>query len=133
MAAETINDLVRDFVALRDELDAERKRYKQFEADQKVLMEGIEVKLLEKSRELGVESFRTENGTAFKTEKEYVRVGNWEKILEYIRETGYFHMLEKRIGKLATLEVLQENPEIAPQDIGVEYVVEEVIQVRRGK
>ena len=133
MASETINDLVRDFVALRDELDAERKRYKEFEANQKLMMEGIEVKLLEKSRELGVESFRTESGTAFKTEKEFVRVGNWEVVIEYIKETGNFHMLEKRIGKLATLEILKENPEIAPQDIGVEYVVEEVIQVRRGK
>ena len=130
--AETIDELVAVFVSLRDELDAERKKFKQFEADQKVLMENIETKLLDKSRELGVESFRTKSGTAYKTEKTFVRVGNWDMCLGFIKETGNYHMLEKRIGKLATLEILKENPEIAPSEIGVEYVVEEVIQVRRS-
>lgn len=133
MPQETIDDLVGVFVSLRDELDAKRKEFKQFEADQKLLMENIECKLLEKSRELGVESFKTKSGTAFKTQKEFVRVGNWEKVLEYIKDTGNYQMLEKRIGKLATLEILKdEELDIAPQEIGVEYVIEDVIQVRRS-
>lgn len=134
MPEETVEELVSIFVSMRDELSAKRKEFKEFEANQKLAMEQIECKLLDLSRSLGVKSFATDYGTAFKTNKIFVRVGNWDKIIKFIVETENYQMLEKRIGKIATLEILEDlaKSNVAPEDIGVEYVSEEVIQVRRS-
>lgn len=133
--AEKVEDKVRDLVALRDELSAERKKFKEYEAQQKLMIEEIEVWLLEKAKEIGTEAFKTKYGTAFKTEKTFVRVGNWQAILNFIIRTGNWQMFEKRLAKLATIEVLEDieaTDQLAPEDIGVEYVSEYVMQVRRS-
>ena len=131
---ELVEDKVRDLVALRDELSAERKQFKEFEANQKMMIEEIEVWLLERAREVGTESFTTKYGTAFRTEKTFVRVGDWQTVLNYMIASGNYQMLEKRLAKLATIEVLDNiyaEEQMAPEDIGVEFVQEFVMQVRR--
>lgn len=131
---ETIDDLVGDYVGIRDALSDARKEFKAFEAKCKEDMEKLEVKLLELSRKLGVKSFKTDHGTAFRTEKDFARVAGpegWSRLCEYMQKTGDFGLVEKRVAKLHFKEVMNELG-IAPQDIGVEYVVEDVIQVRRS-
>jgi hypothetical protein len=131
---ETIDDLVGDYVGIRDALSDARKEFKAFEARCKEDMEKLEVKLLELSRKLGVKSFKTDHGTAFRTEKDFARVAGpegWSRLCEYMQKTGDFGLVEKRVAKLHFKEVMNELG-IAPQDIGVEYVVEDVIQVRRS-
>ncbi len=135
MPKKLIEDQVRDLVALRDELNEARKDFKTYEANQKLMIEQIEIELLERAKEVGTESFKTKFGTAFKTKKTFVRVGLWTDVLAYILRTGNYQMLEKRLAKNATLEVLEDiatSEGLAPGDIGVEYVEEEVMQVRRG-
>ena len=130
-----VEDQVKDLVALRDELSAERKRFKEYEANQKLMIEQIEVQLLERAREVGTESFKTKYGTAFKTTKTFVRVADWPVILAYIIKSENWQMFEKRLAKLATIEVLEDiesSEGLAPADIGVEFIEEEVMQVRRG-
>jgi transposase len=124
----TIDAVVGKYVALRDELDAARKTYNQFEKEQKGKMERLSMWLKEKSDELGVESFATKHGTAYKTTKDYVRVGDWAEVLDFIKETNNWQMLEKRIGKIATKEIMEESGSIPP---GVEYSQDIEFQVRR--
>jgi hypothetical protein len=131
---ETIDDLVGDYVGIRDALNDARKNFKAFEARCKEDMEKLEARLLEQSRKLGVKSFKTDHGTAFRTEKDFARVAGpegWARLTEYMRKTGDFGLVEKRVAKLHFKEIMSELG-IAPQDIGVEYVIEEVIQVRRS-
>jgi hypothetical protein len=65
--------------------------------------------------------------------KTYVRVGDWAVVLKFIQKTKNWQMLEKRIGKVATMEIMEDTGEIPP---GVEYVEEIDFQVnkpRKGK
>jgi len=131
---EKIDDLVGQYVAIRDRLSEVRKKWKIFEVNRKADMEKIEVKLLEKARKLGVQNFKTQHGTAMCVDKDFARVGGpegWERLTAYMVETGDFGLVEKRVAKLHFKEVM-ETKGIAPQDIGVEYVIEQTIQVRRS-
>lgn len=129
-----VGDLVGEYVAKRDRLSQIRKKWKEIEARMKAEMEVIEIQVLEVARTLGVNSFKTDHGTAFKVDKDFARVGGpegWEKLCRYMVENNDFGLVEKRIAKLHFKEVMNEMG-VAPADIGVEYVIEEVIQVRRS-
>lgn len=129
-----IKDLVQAYVGIRDALGDARKTFKAFESQSKADMEKVEIELLEMSRKLGVDSFKTEFGTAFKVDKDFARVAGpegWEKLCEYMAKNNDFGLVEKRVAKLHFKEVM-ETEGIAPQELGVEYVIEEAIQVRRS-
>lgn len=128
-----IDELVEAYVGIRDSLGDARKIFKAFELQCKEDMEKVEVQLLEVARELGVLNFKTSYGTAMVVDKDFARVGGidgWEKLTTYIQKTGDFGLLEKRVAKLHFKEVM--NSGITPQELGVEYVIEQVIQIRRA-
>lgn len=128
-----INTLVGTYVAKRDRLSVIRKNWKRIEATTKAEMAEIEIDILELSRTLGVNSFKTDHGTAFKVDKDFARVAGsegWALLCKYMVENNDFGLVEKRVAKLHFKEIMALGT--APQDIGVEYVIEEAIQVRRS-
>lgn len=125
-----IDQVVKKFVQLRDELDSKRKIFKEFEKHQKFKLDRLVMWLKQRADKDGVNSFATDYGTAYAKNKTYVRVGNWDIILEFIKKTGNWQMLEKRIGKIATIEIMEDIGEIPP---GVEYVEEVDFQVNKPR
>jgi hypothetical protein len=128
LRARTIDELIKMGVEIRDELKDEAQKFKKYEADAKGILLRIGMALKEKGDELGVDSFKTGQGTAYRNLKESYRVGDWNQVLPFIQQNNYWNMLEKRVGKLATKEIHQQTGAIPP---GVEYVVEEVFVIRR--
>lgn len=127
----TIDQLIERYIEIRDELDDERKKYNYFEASAKDMMARLSMAMKEFADKNGkLQSIAGIHGTAYRSLKESFRVGKWEDILEYIKTTGNFQMLEKRIAKLATQEIYRSTGELPP---GVEYVAEEEFLVRRPK
>lgn len=124
----TINDAINTYVATRDELAEERKAYNSYEARAKNYMDRIEMFIKEKADEIGVDSFKTQSGTAYRSVKTQYRVGNWDAFREWMIQTGNLHCVEKRAAKNAVKEVHDETGEIPP---GLEYVVEIGFDVRR--
>lgn len=125
-----IDDIIKEYVRIRDELDAKRKKFKEEEKELKDKMEQFSMVLRDKADELGVNSFNTEYGTAYRSTKTYARVGNWAKVIKFIKETNNYQMLEKRISKLAAQEVIEEL-DIDPVDIGIEYGADVDMLIRR--
>jgi hypothetical protein len=125
----TVAELVKNYRDERDNLALKRKEYQEAEATAKRNMAEIAMQLRELSDQLGVKSFATEYGPAYRVEKESFRVGNWDDTLEYIKATGNWHMLEKRIAKLATKEIYDTTGELPP---GVEYEKEIDFVVRKS-
>lgn len=125
-----IDQVVKKFVEIRTNLDEKRKEFKEFEKDQKFKLDRLVMWLKQRADKDGVNSFATDYGTAYKKNKTYVRVGDWDKILAYIRKTKNWQMLEKRIGKIATIEIMEDTGEIPP---GVEYVEEIDFQVNKPR
>jgi len=123
-------DLIDTYIELRDVLTAARKKFKETEMNIKSELEIIEAMLLKKQREDGVTSSSTEHFTAFQTKKKYVRIADWDTFINYVISSNNIQLLEKRVAKLAALEVLNEE-KIEPQVIGLEKQEELSIQVRR--
>jgi hypothetical protein len=125
----TVDEAVEMFIQKRDELNGVRKQFQAIEDQIKNELELISMWLLKKSDELGVESFRTKHGTAFKSLVETYRVGDWATLIEYIKETDNYQLLEKRVAKNAAREIHHADGEIPP---GVDYYAEFEFKIRRS-
>jgi hypothetical protein len=125
----TTEELIAETLCIREELSEKRKEWETFEAMKKERLEIIQMRLREIADSVGTDSLKCKFGTAFKQVKEYFRVGDWDQIVEYIKETGNFHMLEKRIGKLATKEIYEVTGKLPP---GVEYSSEIEMVIRKA-
>jgi phage regulator Rha-like protein len=124
-----ITALVQAFRDIRDNLTERRREFDEYERMAKDNMSKISMQLRDIADEIGVDSFKTPAGTAYRQIKESYRVGNWDSILEFMKETGNWQMLEKRVAKLATKEIHQQLGELPP---GVEYNCEVEFIVRKS-
>lgn len=125
---ETVDDAIKTYVATRDALDAERKAYNQYEALAKAYMGRIEEFVRLAADEMGVESFRTNSGTAFRTVKTAYRVTDWDAYWDWLRQNNFSHCVEKRAAKLAVAEIHQDTGEVPP---GLDFFTEVVFDFRR--
>jgi hypothetical protein len=75
-------------------------------------------------------------GTAFFHRHESVTIEDFDKLKDYIKETGKEELLNKSVNKTAVQEIMGEvdahgaRPNPAPP--GVKYVSTRVVQIRRG-
>lgn len=127
---KSIDEAIEAYVATRDELRAKQQAFKLEEDAMKLRMEQISMWLRDKADELGVDSFKTQFGTAYRSVKTSYRVatGGWDTFIGWVKETGNFQCLEKRVAKLATKEIHDDTGEIPP---GLDYVAEVEFDVRR--
>ena len=127
---KSIDEAIEAYVNTRDELRAKQQAFKLEEDAMKANMEQISMWLRDKADELGVDSFKTQFGTAYRSVKTSYRVatGGWDNFIGWVKETGNFQCLEKRVAKLATKEIHNDTGEIPP---GLDYVAEVEFDVRR--
>ena len=127
---KSIDEAIEAYVATRDELRAKQQAFKLEEDAMKLRMEQISMWLRDKADELGVDSFKTQFGTAYRSVKTSYRVatGGWDAFIGWVKETGNFQCLEKRVAKLATKEIHDDTGTIPP---GLDYVAEVEFDVRR--
>ena len=127
---KSIDEAIEAYVNTRDELRAKQQAFKLEEDAMKLRMEQISMWLRDKADELGVDSFKTQFGTAYRSVKTSYRVatGGWDAFIGWVKETGNFQCLEKRVAKLATKEIHDDTGEIPP---GLDYVAEVEFDVRR--
>jgi hypothetical protein len=125
----SIEALVQEYRDVRDDLAEARRTYSEYEAKAKSRMDEISMALRDIADRLGLNALPTSAGTAYRVEKQYFRVGNWDKILEWIKETGNYQCLEKRVAKLATKEIFDASGEVPP---GIEYSMEVEFVVRKN-
>ena len=127
---KSIDEAIEAYVNTRDELRAKQQAFKLEEDAMKANMEQISMWLRDKADELGVDSFKTQFGTAYRSVKTSYRVatGGWDNFIGWVKETGNFQCLEKRVAKLATKEIHDDTGAIPP---GLDYVAEVEFDVRR--
>ena len=124
----TVEQAIGAYVKLRDkkaQIDAKAKADKE---PVDMAMGKIEAFLKEQADALGVQSFKTESGTAFLTTAERANVANWDEVLNFILENGAYDMLEKRVNKTAVRAYLEANKAVPP---GVNYGTSIEVSVRK--
>lgn len=129
-----IDELVEDYVKIRNVIAAKKKEFDALKLKGEEAMDKIEMRILAMADKLGVKNFATKFGTAYVAEKDFARVAGqdgWEKLTKYMVENNDFGLVEKRVAKLHFKEVMNQN-HVDPTTMGVEYVIERTIQIRKN-
>ena len=123
-----IQQAVGNYVQYRDMLSIERKCWEGHEKEFKDEMTRISMWLRDRGDELGVDSFNTPYGTAYRNVKSSYRIEDWDAYSSWIIETNNAQCLEKRPAKLAVKEIFDTEGALPP---GLTEFVEVEFNVRR--
>jgi len=124
----TIDQAITAYILIRDKRDKKRKEQQEEMAPYIAKMEKLENWLLHMLNKQGVESTRTDHGTAYKSIRTTAKITDWDSALEFIKENELYHLLERRVSKKAVEEFVEVQG--APPD-GIDIVREIRVNVRR--
>ena len=123
-----IDDVIEAYMKLRANKEAIEREAKNKVSALIGKMELMEAWLLAKMEEDGVTSYKSPRGTAFKTTSSFANVADWDAMLEYVLANEAFHLLERRVNKLAVKSYIDEGQ---PPPPGVNYVTKLDINIRK--
>jgi len=123
------NEMVETYIRYRDKKAEMKAEYEKSVAKIDLLLEKIETKLMAHMNESGVESLRTEAGTAYKSIKSSASVADRDIFLNFVREHDAWELLETRAAKRAVEDFKAANDELPP---GVSWNAVATINVRRS-
>jgi len=123
-----IDDVVATYMKLRSQKDAIEAEVKDNVAVIKSKMEKLEAWIKDQADQQGVTSFKTKHGTAFLTTTDYAQVGDWDAVLNFIRDNEAFDMLEKRVSKIAVRGYIEHTKSVPP---GVNYGTKLEVNIRK--
>lgn len=124
-----MKEIVEKYIKLRDkkaELTAEHKAKIAKIDEALAVAEGV---LLSEFQKAGMESVRTESGTAYKTVRTQAGVADWDAVLDFIKANDLWSMLERRVSKQAVEQYREANNDLPP---GINWREEVTINVRRS-
>ena len=113
---------------LRSQKDAIEAEVKDSVSVIKSKMEKLEAWIKDQADQQGVTSFKTKHGTAFLTTTDYAQVGDWDAVLNFIRDNEAFDMLEKRVSKIAVRGYIEHTKSVPP---GVNYGTKLEVNIRK--
>jgi hypothetical protein len=123
-----IDDVVATYMKLRSQKDAIEAEVKDSVSVIKSKMEKLEAWIKDQADQQGVTSFKTKHGTAFLTTTDYAQVGDWDAVLNFIRDNEAFDMLEKRVSKIAVRGYIEHTKSVPP---GVNYGTKLEVNIRK--
>jgi hypothetical protein len=125
-----IDGLVSRYIALRDKKAEYKAEYDGKVAKVDDLLRKVEGVLLKHFQDTGVESVRTESGTAYTSTRSSAKVVDWDSFLAFVKESDSWDMLEHRCAKTVVEEYKNENGDLPP---GLNWSSEVTVGIRRGK
>ena len=121
--------LVKAYIDLRDRRTQRKADFDTSDASDKDKQEKIEAEFLRRFNDRGIDNVSARGiGTAYKSTRTSATVADWEALLGYIRQSGAWEMLERRVNKTAVEQYRAANEDIPP---GVNVRSEIVVNFRR--
>jgi hypothetical protein len=109
-----LDELVGKYIELRDK-KAEMKAAYDAKIDKlEAALAKIEVILLRTFEETGIESVRTDLGTAYKTTKSSCTVADKDTFMGYVKNEGAWELLDVRASKTAVAQFRSVNDDNPP-------------------
>lgn len=105
----TVDKLIDAYLKLRNKKEALEASVKQKTEGITKLMTKLEQQLMQQCDEQGVDSFKTEHGTAFLKETDYASVDDWDAVVAFVSGSQAFEFLTKKLNKIAVREYIEEN------------------------
>ena len=124
-------DLVKTYLLIRNQRDAERAKYESTDAELKAQLEVIEQALLSLCNEINTNGLKTTFGTVTRSIKERFFCTDWDNFKKFLAEVDGFDLLERRIHQRNFKEFVAErqNDGLPP---GVNVLREFDIVVRKS-
>ena len=126
---KAIDKIVAVYIKIRNAKEDLAREYDDKIAALDEQMRTLKEELLKISKETGVTSFKTDNGTAYRTIKTRYWTNDWESFYGFMREHGAMELLEKRIHQTNMREFLEDRPDVHPPGLNVDQEYE--ITIRR--
>lgn len=132
-----VDALIQTYIDARNQLATDRKGYKARDAAVKMHLQMISMMLMNKADQAGgVDTLATDKGTAYRKTKETFSVSNWDDLCAYIKLTGNFSVLQKRVSPNAVKEVREQEGELpggVEPRVEVEFAVRSPTASRKSK
>lgn len=126
-----LDELVSKYIKLRDKKAQMKKEFDQSVAKIDEVMEKMEAVILKTFQETGIDSAKTEAGTAYMSTRTSATVGSREDFIGWVMadpdERAIF--LENRVNKTAVEQFKAANDDLPP---GVNWRSEVTVNVRRA-
>ena len=126
---KAIDKIVAVYIKIRNAKEDLAREYDDKIAALDEQMRTLKEELLKISKETGVTSFKTDNGTAYRTIKNRYWTNDWGSFYGFMREHGAMELLEKRIHQTNMREFLEDRPDVHPPGLNVDQEYE--ITIRR--
>jgi hypothetical protein len=124
-----LNEVVDKYIQLRDKKAAMKKKFDEDVKPVTDAMDQIEAVLLKTFDAAGLDSAKTEKGTAYVSTRTSASVADKESFLEFVKRTGEWPLIEVRAAKAAIETFKDENQDLPP---GINWNEERVVNVRRS-
>ncbi len=121
--------IVERYVQMRDKKAEMTAAFKASVADLDAGMAKLEGAIMDTLNAQGVESVRTNAGTAFKSVSTSATVADWDSYLGFVKANDRWDMLEKRCSKLAVEQYKVANDDLPP---GINWKSAVTVNVRRA-
>lgn len=125
----TPKETIKEYMNLRMELYDLRAHFKDEEMILKNKMEALEGDLKTIMDSLGVDSLKTEFGTAYLKMTSHVSTADKSAFLDYVKNTGQWDLLDIRGSKTSLESFIEENQVIPP---GIDVYKEQTVGIRKA-
>lgn len=124
-----LSELVAKYIELRDKKAQIKAEYDGKVAKLDENLDKIEAVLLKTFDSTGMESVKTEFGTAYTSTRTTASVADPDAFMTYCKANDAWHLLEKRVSKVAVEQYKDEHQDVPP---GVSYRAERTVNIRRS-
>lgn len=129
MAGIPADKVIEKYIQIRDEIDAIKKRHTEELAGHVANKEKLEVWLQNHLNTQGLQSLKSEVGTAFVKEVTSATVEDRAAFFDYAINQGHTELLDARCSKTVVDEFVEATGSPPP---GVNYSKAQIVQVRRS-
>ena len=126
-----LDELVANYIKLRDKKSLLKKQYDEKVAKVDAVMDKMEAIILKTFQDSGIDSARTDAGTAYISTRTSATVASREELFQWIQEDFEERsiFLENRVSKVAVEQYKAANDDLPP---GLNYRSEVTVGVRRA-
>ncbi len=124
-----LSEAVALYIQMRDKKAQMKADFEASVAPLNEKMDKLEAKLLDVFNQTGMDSVKTEFGTAYTSTRTSATVADKEAFMEFVKNRDEWALLEVRASKTAVDQYRAEYDDVPP---GVSYREERVVNIRRS-
>lgn len=129
-AAFTVDQVIAKYVAIRDQMKVISERHAAELKPYAESLDKIEAWLNAKLNEVGADSLKTSEGTAYRSTVQQFKLDDWDQFFSYIERSASWQFLVHSVNKTAVTEHMAEHQGALPPGVSMTQIHK--VNVRRA-